>query len=198
MLQIRITPNDTYSIAEMAQMAIEGGCAWIQIDPAEMDDAALRELGKELVPLCKETGTILIIENHVEMARELGIHGVFLGGDSRSPIAVREELGPEAIIGTYNASADAAISMEHADIDYLVIPADIKDDEAASIIAATRKGGGEIPFVSLSGRASLSADGFARILGLGFAGILAGNEVFDATDPVAHIEQLIAALRKEE
>lgn len=198
MLQIKLTPEDTYSIAEMAQMAIEGGCGWIQIDPAGMDDSALRELGQELVPLCKETGTILIIENHTEMARELGLHGVFLAGNNSNPVAVREELGPEAIIGTYNASADAALSMEQADIDYLVIPADVTDEEAANIIAETRKAGGKIPFVALSNRAALSQEGFAKIFSLGFAGILAGIEVFNAKDPVENVERLITALRKEE
>ncbi|MBD5177980.1 MAG: thiamine phosphate synthase [Bacteroidales bacterium] len=197
MLQIRLTPNENYSIAEMAQMAIEGGCGWLQVDAAEIDDANLRELGKELVPLCRETGTMLTLENNVEMARELGVHGVFLTGD-RNPVAVREELGPEAIIGTYNASADAAISMDRADIDYLIIPSKVEDEVAAKIIADTRKAGASIPFVALSGRAPMSADGFAKILGLGFAGILAGSEVFKAEDPVAHIEKLIATLRKEE
>lgn len=197
MLQIRLTPDDRYSIAEMAQMAIEGGCGWIQLDTAGMDEAALREIGKELVPLCKETGTMLTLENNVGMARELGVHGVFLTGD-HNPVAVREELGPEAIIGVYNASADAAVSMERADIDYLIIPADVKDEEAARIITDTRKAGAEIPFVSLSGRAPMTADGFAAILSLGFAGILAGSEMFKADDPVEHIEKIIATLRKEE
>lgn len=197
MLQIRLTPNDNYSIAEMAQMAIEGGCGWLQLDPSGMDEAAIREVAKEIVPLCRETGTMLTIEDNLDMARELGLHGVFLTGD-RSPVTVREEIGPEAIIGTYNASADAALAMERADIDYVVIPAGVKDEEAAKIIADTRKAGGEIPFVALSGRAPMTADGFAKVLGLGFAGIIAGSEVFKAEDPVEHIEKLISTLRKEE
>ena len=28
MLQFILTPNETYTMPELAQMAIEGGCAW--------------------------------------------------------------------------------------------------------------------------------------------------------------------------
>lgn len=71
MLQFIARENNRFSVPELVQMAIEGGCAWVVLDPGEMSDEVIREIAREVIPLCKETSTILTMVDHVDMAKEL-------------------------------------------------------------------------------------------------------------------------------
>ena len=108
MLQFIARINDRYSVAELAQMAIEGGCHWVELDLPDASDDFVRETALELKNLCMETGTFLTIVDRPEVAKEAGLHGVQLrGANARRAAEVREELGAEAIIGIEAAGADA-------------------------------------------------------------------------------------------
>ena len=105
MLQYILTESNRYSVAELAQMAIEGGCQWISLSLDGIEEDNLRDtIGPELVDMCKEAGVFLTVEDNPELARQLGLHGVrlsrkFLTNHTESsPNALREERGPEAVI----------------------------------------------------------------------------------------------------
>ena len=80
MLQFIARINDRYSVAELAQMAIEGGCHWVELDLPDASDDFVRETALELKNLCMETGTFLTIVDRPEVAKEAGLHGVQLRG----------------------------------------------------------------------------------------------------------------------
>ena len=96
MLQIIISFSERYSIGEMAQMAVEAGASWLVLSLPGNDAGQTREMCADVVELCRESGVMLSIENCVESARELAMHGVFLTDKNISPVKVREELGAEA------------------------------------------------------------------------------------------------------
>lgn len=191
MIQILIRSNDRYSLPEMAQMAIEGGCGWIVLDvPGDVDVHALAD---DLVPLCRDAGTILTIAGNAGVARRLEAHGVYLRrGDNA--LTMRQELGAEAFIGIEVADAAAAATMAHGDIDYVTLPEDMPLDKAAEIIAAARAGGVEIPFVDICAASDMDTKFVTSRLGAGYAGFFVVGGVFDGDDPVAGIERLISTV----
>lgn len=189
MLQIKIAPSDRYSLAEMAQMAVEAGAQWIVIVPG--DESHFRDTGLEIATLCREAGIILTLEGSTNMTRELGLHGLFVPAGQSAP-AAREALGPEAIIGTEVASAESALALEKADIDYVCLPADTNGEQAAEIIGRARQAGCTMPFVAEVQNA-LEAD-YAALAAAGYAGFVAEDGIFDASDPVADIENLLARI----
>ena len=78
-LQFITHQTERYSYLESARMALEGGCKWIQL---RMKDALLEEVeavALQLKPLCKEHEAILILDDHVELAKKLEVDGVHLG-----------------------------------------------------------------------------------------------------------------------
>ena len=86
-LQFITHQTERYSYLESARMALEGGCKWIQL---RMKDALLEEVeavALQLKPLCKEHEAILILDDHVELAKKLEVDGVHLGKKDM-PIAV--------------------------------------------------------------------------------------------------------------
>lgn len=191
MLQFIAQENDKYSIAEQAQMAIEGGCKWIILRLPEADDAEIREICTEVIPLCKETETILTIENHAEMAKELSIHGVHLRQAKMSPAAVRELLGPEAIIGVEVGMASAALPLATQDMDYVSFPADMPMERLSENVEALR--GAEF-MLAIVAEGDYSAEEIPEIIGMGINGVAESKRIVDAHDPVAETEKLLNAL----
>lgn len=189
MLQIRISPDQNYSLAEMAQMALEGGARWLVLAPG--DESDFRDTGMEISQMCREAGVILTLEGSIDMARELGLHGIYVPAGASVPQA-RADMGPEAIIGTLVASAESALALEKADIDYVTLPADTDDARAAGIIEAARRGGCTLPFVAVVD--GLSPRVFAEKSAAGFSGFVAVDGVFDSADPVALIKESLALL----
>lgn len=102
--------------------AIEGGCRWIQIRLKEASDDDIKRVFFEIRDKAKETLTTIIINDRVELAKELGpegVAGVHVGLHDMSASEVREKLGPDAIIGVTAHSFDELLSYKGLDIDYV-------------------------------------------------------------------------------
>jgi thiamine-phosphate pyrophosphorylase len=88
-------------------------------------DAPLRrEQADALLPLCREAGVPLVINDDVELALRSGADGVHLGENDGDPRAAREVLGPKAILGLscYDDLARARYAAE-AGADYVAFGA---------------------------------------------------------------------------
>lgn len=186
MIQLRLAPNELYTISEMGQMAVEGGCGWLVISMPGAEPGAWRDVAEELVPLCRDAGVMLSVENDIDAVRELGAHGVYLTPGA-NPAKVREDLGAEAIIGAGIASVDSAVALAKADIDYLTLAPGVD----CSIIGDARKGGAEVPFVAVVTAGALLAD-YSGYIEKGFDGFYVTDGVFDTDDPVSAVRNLIS------
>lgn len=188
MLQFIAENNDRYSIAEQVQMAIEGGCGWVILNFGEHpDDAYIRETAAEVVPLCREAGIILTIADNVDMARELGIHGVWLTDGSRSAASVRTQLGAEAIIGATAGDVAALRLFADNDIDYATADA----GRLPSLVSDARATGIELPVVLTGDYDSTDID-FIRSTCA--SGIATGRKLLEADDPVLAVEKMLSLL----
>lgn len=176
-------------MAEMAQIAIEGGCAWLQLCLGDMSDDEMRLIIPEIAELCRESGTMLTVEDRPDVAKDFGLHGIFLHTGKISPFKVREELGPEAVIGSEIGTPDAATSLSKADIDY-VSPAPSSVPEL--LIAETAACGCEIPFVAVT--ADFRENHLIELFRKGYSGICATSAIFNADDPVAEINRIVEIL----
>ncbi len=183
MLQILLENNDKFTIAEQAQMSIEGGVSWLVLSSVDSEESEIRELACELVPLCRESGTILTIEGHIGMARELGLHGVLLrNGDN--PPEVRASLGPEAIIGAETEDARLILAYDKADIDYIAMTT----RNPSAIIAEVRKADSTIPFVAVG---DFTAEEAKALRLAGYDGICTGKLIFKSENPVEYIATML-------
>lgn len=192
MLQFIARINDRYSVAELAQMAIEGGCHWVELDLPGASDDFVRETALELKNLCMETGTFLTIVDRPEVAKEAGLHGVQLrGANGRRAAEVREGLGAEAIIGIEAADADAILRTQNLDIDYATLPAGLPVADVERIVAAVRKAEMQLPVVA-SGE--FTPDGAIEAMVAGASGIAVSAAIADAPDPVEATQLLVEAL----
>ena len=162
MLQFITHPSEHYSIAEEAQMAIEGGCRWIQLRMKDASDDEVRQVAMEIIPMCRETDTFLIIDDRVELVNELKVSGVHLGKNDMDPLEAREILGPHAIIGITANTAEDIIRYKGKDVDYVGLgpfrhtttkknlsPV-LGIEGYTSVISQVRQTGVELPIVAIA------------------------------------------------
>lgn len=193
MLQFIASVNDKYSVAELAQMAIEGGCHWVELDLPGASDEFVRSTTLELKDLCLETGTFLTIVDRPEVARETGLHGVQLrGARAAEAAAVREQLGAEAIIGIEVTRAEDILKVQNLDIDYATLPAGLTVAQVEAIVKTVREAEVNLPIVA---RGEFTPDEAIEMMVAGASGVAVGSSIADAPDPVEAVTLLIEALQ---
>lgn len=207
MLQFITNPSDKYSLAEEVQMAIEGGCRWIQLRMKDASDEEVREAAMEIIPMCRETDTFLIIDDRVELVNELKVSGVHLGKEDMDPLEAREILGPHAIIGvTANTAADI-IRFKGKDVDYVGLGpfrhtttkknlAPVLGLEGySSIVEEVRQAGVELPIVAIGG---ITINDVEAIMNTGVNGVAVSGAIINAPDPVEYTQQILNKLYPNE
>ncbi len=190
MLQFVAKPSDLYSVAEQAQMAIEGGAKWVIFDPVDLSDDAVREALTLLVDLCKENDTILTITGHIEAAREMHIHGVQLLSAAGAE-AVREELGPEAIIGVSVGGAEGIEALRGKDMDYFVLPEETSQARMSEIVDKVRSGSDKSAIVA---RGDYDLEEVDVVMATGVSGIQLSRSILEAPDPVEAVRKVLSML----
>jgi len=104
---------------ERVRAALSGGVSVVQYRPKGKPREACLDEGGELKRLCRSFGVTFIVNDDVELARDLDADGVHLGQDDGSVAAARELLGPGKIIGKSTHNLDEAIQAEQEGADYI-------------------------------------------------------------------------------
>ena len=110
--------------AQIIESALQGGTNIIQYRDKSGDHKKRVRQASLLRSLCERYRAICIINDDLELAREVNAHGVHLGRDDSSLTAARQALGPDAIIGVscYNDLA-LALAAEKNSADYVAFGA---------------------------------------------------------------------------
>lgn len=91
--------TERYSYLDSARMALEGGCRWIQLRMKDAGKEEMLPVAAEVRKLCSGYGAIFIIDDHVELVKEIRADGVHLGKNDMPVAEARRILGDEYIIG---------------------------------------------------------------------------------------------------
>lgn len=205
MLQFITHPNNKYSIIDEAKMAIDGGCKWIQIRMKQATDDEIAKVVNELIPLCKEKGVILILNDRVELCKTLGVHGVHIGKNDMNPIKAREFLGAEAIIGVTANTAEDIIALKGIDVDYVGLGpfryTNTKDklspiiglDGYKEIITKVRNAGINLPIVAIGG---ITIDDVEDVMKCGINGIAMSGSIINSGNPAQYTKEILKKLYK--
>lgn len=206
MLQFITRPSDKYSIAEEVQMAIEGGCQWVQLRMKDASEEEIRQTALEIIPMCQENGTFLIIDDHVSLVNDLKVSGVHLGREDMDPLEAREILGPHAIIGITANTADDIIKYKGKDVDYVglgpfrftttkkKLAPQLGIEGYRDIVEKVRAAGVELPIVAIGG---IVLDDIDALMATGINGIAMSGAIINAPDPVAYTSEVLEKLAKQ-
>ena len=192
--------NDCIGYAEGAKMALEGGCKWIQLRMKDATDDEVRSVAAEIQPLCKQNEAIFLLDDRVELARELHADGVHLGKNDMPVDEARRVLGEEFIIGGTANTFEDIERLASQGADYIgcgpfrftttkknLAPV-LGIEGYRDIIENMRRAGIDIPIVAIGG---ITASDIDDILATGVKGIAVSGSVLTAENPVAMMRTLI-------
>lgn len=198
-------PSDRYSIAEEVQMVLEGGCKWIQLRLKDASDEEFRQTALEIIPMCRENEAFLVFDDRVELAMEMGVHGVHLGKNDMDPLQARETMGAEAIIGvTANTAADIT-RMRGWDVDYVglgpfrftttkqKLSPVLGTEGYTEIVTAVRDAGIMLPIVAIGG---ITIADIPSLMATGVNGVAMSGAIINAPDPVEYTREVLASLEQ--
>ena len=200
MLQFITHHTDRYDEIAGTRAVLEGGCRWVQLRMKDAPAEEVRRIGREIEKLCREYGAKFILDDHVELVRELNADGVHLGKKDMPIDQARQILGEAFIIGgTANTFEDVLLHYR-AGADYLGIGpfrfTTTKQNLSpvlglegyVSILAQMQEAHIELPVVAIGG---ITYEDIPAILRTGVNGIALSGTILRANDPVEETRRIL-------
>ena len=197
--------NEKYSYLDGIKEALEGGCHWIQLRMKDVTDENVRPIAIEAKKLCEEHHATLIIDDRVELVKELKADGVHLGKNDMPIRDARKILGDEFIIGgTANTMEDVkAHAMSGADyigcgpFRYTTTKQRLSPilglEGYRNIIDGMKAEGILLPIVAIGG---ITIEDIPEIIKTGVTGIALSGSILNAENPVKETARILAAINK--
>ncbi len=105
---------------QLARVLDTADIACIRLALSTQDEGVIAKAADACRVVAHERDIAIVISDHVILAQNLGLDGVHLGDGARRVRRAREELGQDAIVGTYcGASRHDGISAAEAGADYV-------------------------------------------------------------------------------
>ncbi len=172
-------------LEQAVEETLRGGATMVQLREKDLPRDEFRAEALRVKEVCRRFGVPLLINDNVELAREVGADGVHVGQDDMDMKAARALLGPHAIIGVSAHNVEEAVRAERDGADYLgsgaVFPTGTKGnvralplDELKAICAAVK-----IPVVAIGG---IGAENIGRLAGSGVVGAAVVSAIFAQSD----------------
>ena len=200
MIQFISHYTERYSYLDGIRLVLEGGLRWVQLRMKDATDDEFLRTGKEVRKLCNQYNATFIIDDRVELVREIGADGVHLGKNDMPISEARQILGNDIIIGgTANTIED--IAMHHkASANYIglgpfrftttkvKLSPTLGLEGYQSIMQKVREAGIDIPVVAIGG---ITAEDIPALMQTGIAGIALSGAILRADNPREEIRKML-------
>lgn len=108
-----------YLHSELAELACRGGVDWVQLRVKGASCKIWREFALQVKTVCQKHNATFIINDNVELAKEIEADGVHLGRKDMDPAEAREILGNNFIIGGTANTFDDIEHLLEQQVDYI-------------------------------------------------------------------------------
>lgn len=189
-----------YSYLDGIRMALEGGCKWVQLRMKDAPAEEILQVGREVRMLCDKYQATFILDDHVELVKELSADGVHLGKKDMPVEQARKILGDDYIIGGTANTFDDVQMHYNASANYIgcgpfrftttkkgLAPV-LGLDGYTDIVNKMKTSGIQIPIVAIGG---ITAEDIPSIMNTGVTGIAISGSVLRAENPVEEMRKLI-------
>lgn len=206
MIQFISHYNDQYNYLDTIALALQGGCRWVQLRMKNVPIEEVRRAAKLAQVMCQNAGATLIIDDHVELVKELHADGVHLGLNDMPIAEARRLLGDGYIIGGTANTFDDVKAHAEAGADYIgcgpfrftttkerLSPV-LGLEGYRQITERMRNEHIDLPIVAIGG---ITAADVPSIMKTGVTGIAISGAVINAVDPVDEMKRLIKIVDNE-
>lgn len=200
MLQFISHYTERYSYLDSIRLALEGGCRWIQLRMKDTPDEEVHPVAIEALQMCRNVGATFIIDDRVELVKELGADGVHLGKNDMPISEARKVLGSAFIIGgTANTFEDVKAHYE-ASANYIgcgpfrftttkknLSPV-LGLEGYRHIVEQMEEANIHLPIVAIGG---ITAEDIPAIMQTGVTGIALSGTILHAEKPIDEMKKII-------
>ena len=195
-----------YVTAERATSVVrsllDGGAGIIQLRAKGCELDEIRNLAKQLKPICREKGVPFIVNDYPEIALEVGADGVHIGQEDGSLADARELVGLEMIVGRSTHSPEQAKEALLEGFDYIgfgpLFPTPTKVGrpgigmENVRLVQSTV--GQEIPVFCIGG---IRRDNLAQVQRAGAQRVVVVSDVLRAENVMEAAREIVTQLLKQ-
>jgi thiamine-phosphate pyrophosphorylase len=183
-----------YSHEALAEMACVGGADIVQLRDKSLGRDDFARVARRVAAICREHGVAFIVNDRVEVAREVDADGVHVGRSDATLREARATLGPRAIVGTSAGNLAQAQEAEAEGANYIgfghvfATSSKVRSTppvglDALALVAARVR----VPVIAIGGITEVNA---RDVIAAGAWGIAVIGAVCAADDPRAATERL--------
>lgn len=199
MIQFITHYTDSIDYLESVRLALKGGCKWVQLRMKGATDDEIRPIALQAQEMCREAGATFIIDDHVELVKELKADGVHLGKNDMPIDEARKLLGKDFIIGGTANTIDDVIMHHKNGADYIgcgpfrftttkeKLSPVLGLEGYRSIVQKMKELDIQLPIVAIGG---ITADDIPAIMSTGVTGIALSGTVLRADNPAEEMERV--------
>jgi thiamine-phosphate pyrophosphorylase len=107
------------NVVSMTRALAEGGVDILQLRAKGATAAEVEALARAMLPVTRDLGVPLVINDHPSVAVSVGSDGVHVGQDDDSVARARAVVGPEIFVGKSTHSLDQAVAAQVEQADYI-------------------------------------------------------------------------------
>lgn len=186
-----VTPDRSATEALVAEVraAIEGGVRIVQYRNKMAAPSLRLEQARALSALCAQRGVALIVNDHADIAREVGAAGVHWGREEGGAAQGRAAAGPGTLLGiSCYDDFERARSAERGGADYVAFgsffPSRVKPGAVRAPVSLLEEAKRElrVPVVAIGG---ITLENAPRLVAAGADALAVISALFDAPDITA-------------
>lgn len=185
-------------VVETVRQSLQAGVRTVQLRDKTAPDGDFLVLARELRALCLRYEALFLVNDRVDLAREVRADGVHLGQDDMDASEARRILGPEAVIGVSVRSVHEAREAERSGADYvaanMIFDTATKTDLPGPLgLQAVRelKDSVSIPLVAIGG---ITTENAAEVLAAGADGLAVVSALMASSDIPGDVRRFFALL----
>ena len=199
-IQFITNPSSRFTLHEEVEMALRGGCMWVQLRMKDTADEEAEKTALDIQTLCKEYHATFIIDDRVDLVKKIEADGVHLGKNDMPVSEARKVLGEAYIIGgTANTIEDIrSLARQKADyigcgpFRYTTTKKNLSPilglEGYRTLMQQMQEEYIETPVVAIGG---ITFDDIADIMQTGVDGIAISGSVINAENPEEEMRRMI-------
>lgn len=199
--------NNRFSYADGAEMALKGGCRWIQLRMKEASDTDFIAVAEKIASMCREYGATFILDDRVHLVKQCKADGVHLGRNDMPITDARAIFGSDVIIGGTANTIDDIERLWRDGANYIGcgpfrftttkknLSQILGLDGYQYITNEMKQRGIQLPIVAIGG---ITAADIKPLLSTGIDGIAVSGAILNATNPSDEMAEFIKTLNTKD
>ena len=181
-------------LSAVVEEAIQGGVTCVQLREKELSKEKLLTLAKEVKAVTRQYHIPFILNDEVELAKQIDADGVHIGQEDKALTEARKILGPDKIIGVSAHTVEEAVEAERNGADYLgvgaVFGSSTKKDANPLTLDLLKEisEAVSIPVVAIGG---IKKENILQLSGSGIDGVAVVSALFAAKEIKQAAKQLV-------